>query len=136
MAEPLTLPRALLEELLEEARRALPNECCGLFAGRGRAVTRLFRATNALASPTAYEIRPRELFALFRRLREERIELVGIYHSHPTGDNFPSARDLERAYYPETPYVIVSPRAEAAQPVRAFLLGGEEVEELRVEVRE
>jgi proteasome lid subunit RPN8/RPN11 len=132
--EPLTLPRALYQELLALARRALPNECCGLLAGRGRAVTRVFRATNSLASPTAYEIRPRELFALFRKLREEKLDLAGIYHSHPTGDNFPSARDRQRAYYPETPYVIVSPRADAPRPVRAFLLSGERVEEISVEV--
>lgn len=132
--EPLTLPRALYDELLEEARRALPNECCGLLAGRGRKVTRLFRAANALASPTAYEIRPRELFALFRRMREEKLELVGIYHSHPTGENLPSGRDRERAYYPETPYVIVSPRASAAQPARAFLLSEGSVQELPVDV--
>lgn len=133
--ESLTLPRALYEELLGEARRALPNECCGLLAGRGRAVTRVFRAANALASPTAYEVRPRELFALFRRMREEKLELVGIYHSHPTGENFPSARDRQRAYYPETPYVIVSPRGEAAQPVRAFLLREGRVEEIAVETQ-
>lgn len=128
------LPRALYDELLAEAWRALPNESCGLLAGRGRAVARVFRATNALASPTAYEIRPRELFALFRRLRAEGLDLVGIYHSHPTGDNFPSARDLERAYYPETAYVIISPRADATRPVRAFLLGEKAAEELPVVV--
>jgi len=132
--EPLTLPRALYDELLGEARRALPNECCGLLAGHGRTATRLFRAANALASPTVYEIRPRELFALFRRMREEKLDLVGIYHSHPTGDNFPSARDRERAYYPETPYVIVSPRAEAPQPLRAFLLSEGSTQELVVRV--
>ena len=128
------MPRALYEELLEEARRALPNECCGLLGGRGRSVTRVFRATNAVASPVSFEIRPRELFALFRRLRGEQLELAGIYHSHPTGDNFPSARDRERAYYPEAAYVILSPRAGAPQPARAFLLGGEAVEELPVEI--
>jgi len=134
VTEPLTLPRALYQELLAEARRALPNECCGLLAGHGRSVTRHFRAANALASPSAYEIRPRELFALFRRMREEKLELAAIYHSHPTGENFPSARDLERAYYPEAVYVIVWPRSDAMQPVRAFLLREKAAEELPVEV--
>ncbi|MGH9805036.1 MAG: Mov34/MPN/PAD-1 family protein, partial [Candidatus Acidiferrales bacterium] len=56
------------------------------------------------------------------------------YHSHPTGDNAPSALDRERAYYPETAYVIVSPRAGAPQPVRAFLLRAESFEEVGVEI--
>lgn len=130
----LRLARRLANALLEEARRSLPNECCGLLGGRGGEVTRIFPAANARGSPTAYEIEPRELFALFRQLRAERLELVGIYHSHPTGDNAPSARDLESAYYPEAAYVILSPRPEAPRPVRAFLLQDKDVEELSVEI--
>ena len=131
---PLRLPRALFEDLLEEARRALPNECCGLLAGRGRTVSRVFRASNAQPSPSSYKIRPRELFALFRQMRAENLELVGIYHSHPAGENYPSARDRARAYYPDAAYVIVSLRAGAPQPLRAFRLAEESVEEIPVEI--
>ncbi len=127
------LSRPLYEALLEEARRSLPNECCGLLGGQGERATHIFPATNALASPTAYDIAVPELMALFRRLRAERLELVGIYHSHPTGDNSPSTRDRGLAFYPETAYVIVSPQREARLPVRAFLIREGEVEELPVE---
>jgi proteasome lid subunit RPN8/RPN11 len=130
----LSISRRVYDALLTEARRALPNECCGLLGGRAGEVMHLFPATNELASPTAFEIPPRELFEIFRRLRAEQLELVGIYHSHPTGKNAPSARDVERAYYPETPYIIVSPRPQAPRPVRAFLLAGESVRELGVVV--
>ncbi len=130
----LVLPRRVQEALLGEARRAMPNECCGLLGGQGLSVTHAFPATNALASPAAYEIPPRELFDLFRRLRAEKLELVGIYHSHPAGDNTPSARDRKRAYYPDAIYVILSPHPEAARPVRAFRIRDQEVEELSVEV--
>ncbi len=134
MSANLHLPRAIYEALLAEARRSLPNECCGFLGGHGRRVTRLFPTLNALRSPVAYEVRPRELFEIFRRLRAEELELVGIYHSHPTGDNVPSARDRERAYYPEAAYVIISPRADAPQPVRAFFLKDSEVSELPVKM--
>lgn len=130
----LRLPQRLYQTLLEEARRNLPNECCGLLAGHGLEVERIFRARSALASPTAYEIRPRELFEIFRTLRAEKLELVGIYHSHPTGDNAPSARDRVRAYYPGAAYLIVSPRQDAPQPVRAFFIREGSVRELPVEV--
>lgn len=123
----------MYEALLAEARCALPNECCGLLGGGAGEVARIFPATNELASPTAFEIPPRELFEILRRLRADHLELVGIYHSHPTGENAPSARDRERAYYPEAAYVIVSP-AQVAQPVRAFTIEGESVRELEVVV--
>ncbi|MBI2956619.1 MAG: M67 family metallopeptidase [Acidobacteria bacterium] len=130
----LELSASLWRALVEEARRHLPQECCGLLGGCGARVTHVFPATNALASASAYEIPARELFEIFRRLRAEMLELLGIYHSHPTGDNAPSARDREQAYYPGVPYVIVSPRPEASRPVRAFLLGREREEELWVEI--
>ena len=130
----LLLPRPLYEELLKEARQSLPNECCGLLGGKGEEVHQVFPATNALASPTAFEVPVPELIEIFRRLRALQIDLVGIYHSHPTGDNYPSARDRERAFYPEVSYVIVSPRNNAPAPVRAFVLAEGSVKEISVVV--
>ena len=130
----LTLPRALYRALVEEAGRSLPNECCGLLGGYEHTVKEILPATNALSSPTAFEIAPRELFELMRRLRNKKLQLVGIYHSHPAGDNAQSARDRERAYYPEAAYVIASPLADALTPVRAFRLRGQEWEEWTVVV--
>lgn len=130
----LELSRQLWQALIEEARRSLPNECCGLLGGGGCRATKIIPAMNVLASPVAYEIRPRELFAIFRQLRAEHLDLVGIYHSHPTGDNAPSARDRARAYYPEAAYVIVSPRGDAAQAVRGFRIQAEAASEMPVEV--
>jgi proteasome lid subunit RPN8/RPN11 len=77
-------------------------------------------ARNLLASATAYEIDPAELFVLFRQMRAEGLDHLGIYHSHPRGDNQPSPRDVERAYYPDAAYFIVSPRADAPEPIRAY----------------
>jgi [CysO sulfur-carrier protein]-S-L-cysteine hydrolase len=118
--ESIKVPRAILAKMMEEARADLSQECCGLLAGRGVEVTRIFPARNALASATAYEIAAEELFALFREIRAYGPELTGIYHSHPRGENSPSRTDLERAYYPDAVYFIVSPLLDVAKPVRAF----------------
>jgi proteasome lid subunit RPN8/RPN11 len=110
---------AILARMLEEARRHRSEECCGLLAGADGVITDILPARNQLASATAYEIAPDELFRLFKQIRAARLEHLGIYHSHPTGENSPSPRDIERAFYPDVAYFIVSPD-EAKPGVRAF----------------
>ena len=132
MAGTIQVRAEILEEMLRHARREPKIECCGLLAGRDGIVAAIFPAKNALASTTAYEIAPQELFRLFRNMREERLEHLGLYHSHLAGENIPSARDIGQAYYPDQAYFIVSPRAEAPRPVRAFSIRDGRVEELEI----
>lgn len=133
MAEVVRVRAEVLARLTEEAQRAPAEECCGLLGGRDGVITDIFPTRNALASPTAYEVAPAELFAVFRRMREEGLEHMGIYHSHPTGDNAPSPRDIERAYYPEAVYFIVSPQPTPPRPIRAFFIRDGRVAELAIE---
>lgn len=119
----------------DEAAKTPALECCGLLAGRDEIITHIFPAENAHSQPaTAYEIAPQELFRAMKQFREEKLQLLGIYHSHPRGENFPSSSDVERAFYPDTPYFILSPLPDAPQPVRAFLIRDGSVTELRIEV--
>ncbi len=122
-------------ELARLARQDAARESCGLLAGRAGAVTRIFPAANVAASPaTSYEIAPEELFRLMREIRAASLELLSIYHSHPNGQNEPSARDIERAFYPDAIHFIVSPLADAPQPVRAFSIRDGRATELGIEI--
>ena len=123
-----------MEEMLRIARSEPRMECCGLLAGVGGVITNIFPAKNALASPTAYDVAPQELFQLFRRMREEGLEHLGIYHSHPATENFPSPRDIELAAYPNVAYFINSPLPAAPRPVRAFSIRDGQVQELGIEI--
>jgi [CysO sulfur-carrier protein]-S-L-cysteine hydrolase len=130
----IQIRRAIFSEAVSRARGTPKQECCGLLAGREDVITHIFPAVNALASPTAYEIAPRELFRLMREIRVAGVELMGIYHSHPNERNEPSPSDIERAYYPDVAHFILSPQADAAQPVRAFFIRDGKVEELEVQI--
>src|SRR5579864_606370 len=120
MNEVVRVSRDVFERLLSEARINPESEYCGLLAGRDGVISSVLPARNALQSAKAYEIAPEELFAIFRRMRAEAVEHLGIYHSHPKGENSPSPLDIDRAFYPEAAYLIVSPQPAAARPVRAF----------------
>ena len=124
----------IVAEMLRHARSEPRIECCGLLAGRDEGITAIFPAKNALASATAYEIAPQELFQIFRRLRSEGLDLMGIYHSHPAGENAPSPRDIEQACYPHEAYFIILPDPGAPRAVRAFFIRDGHVEELEIEI--
>jgi proteasome lid subunit RPN8/RPN11 len=132
MADSVRVRAEILKEMLLHAQSEPELECCGLLAGRDGTIIAIFSARNALASATAYEIAPQELFRLFRAMREQGLTHLGLYHSHPRGENAPSPRDIERAYYPDQAYFIISPRAEAQNPVRAFSICRAGVQELEI----
>jgi proteasome lid subunit RPN8/RPN11 len=131
----IQISRLILDQVLDCARKEWRQECCGLLAGREGVITRIFPASNA-AGDTArnYAIAPEELFVLMRTMRSEGLDLMGIYHSHPNGKNEPSPRDVERAYYPEAAYFIVSAATNSAGGVRAFSIREGQVSELKIEI--
>jgi proteasome lid subunit RPN8/RPN11 len=133
MGEFVRIVRSVLEEISAQAARTPEMECCGLLGGVDGVITRIYPVENALASPTAYEIAPKDLFRIMRQMRADGVQLMGIYHSHPTGDNSPSPTDIARAFYPDAIYFIASPScASAANAIRAFRIRGGIVTELRI----
>lgn len=127
--------REILVKMQEEAAKTPAQECCGLLAGRDGIISEIFRARNAHANPaTGYEIAPRELFQLMREMRAQDLQLLGIYHSHPRGENRPSPTDIGQAFYPDTLYVILSPLPGTPQPIRAFLICDGEATEMTIEI--
>ena len=135
MKQALQTRRKVLGQLLQHARRQANRECCGLLAGQNGVITLAFPAKNIAADPVRnYQIAPVEIVRLLRGFRERRLGFLGIYHSHPNGDNVPSSRDIELAYYSEAVYFIVSPRPYATTPVRAFSIRDGAARELELKI--
>jgi proteasome lid subunit RPN8/RPN11 len=131
----IQIHKQIIDEMLADARRLPLQECCGLLAGNDGVISVVLPATNVASDPAKnYEIAPKELFQLMREIRAAKLELLGIYHSHPNGKNEPSARDIELAYYPGTPYFILSPLPDALRSVRAFSILDGRVTELEIQI--
>jgi proteasome lid subunit RPN8/RPN11 len=95
--------------MVAHARSALPNECCGLLAGTadGR-VLRRYPLDNAAASPTQYLSEPRSMLAAMKDMRSQSIDVLAVYHSHPTSEPVPSKTDLELNYSSQVVNFIIS----------------------------
>ena len=109
---PLHLPCPLLADLLAHARAEAPNECCGLLAGTANLVTLRLPLVNALASPTRFESSPVSMFAAMREMKRLDLDILAVYHSHPTTHAAPSATDREFNYADGVATVIVSLASE------------------------
>ncbi len=115
----LRLAEGIAEEIESLARAGLPNEVCGLGAGTGGTITRLFPLTNTAASPERYTVDPVEQLQAYRAIDDDGLEPIAVYHSHPVTPARPSATDIAEAYDTGAVYVIVS-LAEGEQVVRAW----------------
>lgn len=116
----LTISQQLVDEMIAHARATAPEEACGLLAGRGSAVRRLYRITNDDHSPTRYFMNPRELLRTFKDMRNEALEHLAIYHSHTHTAAYPSATDVRLAYYPDVVYLIVSLQDQERSQLKGY----------------
>ena len=74
---------------------------------------------------TRYVIDPREQLKVFRSIDAASEELLGIYHSHPVSQPYPSPTDRAEAHYTDVVYVLVSVRT-AKPEVAGFRIGADE----------
>ena len=81
MHEQVRLSRAQAEEMIEHCLAGRPNEACGLLAAKDGSVTKVFRMSNASASPVRYSLDPKEQFAAYQALEKKGWELGGVFHS-------------------------------------------------------
>ena len=130
----LVLKNADLQKIYEHCEREYPNEACGILAGHQGMVKKIYSMTNAEPSPAFYVMDPQEQFRVMKEMRQTRLELVGIYHSHTGSQAYPSATDVSLAYYPEAVYLIVTLLDRKLPASRGFSIIEGKITEVRVEV--
>ncbi|HAH19657.1 MAG: hypothetical protein A2Y00_01590 [Omnitrophica WOR_2 bacterium GWF2_43_52] len=125
------IKKAMYNELLAYCLKEPQKETCGILAGKAARIEKIFPLTNISDSPKlCYHIDPKEQLAVFKELRKQAIEMVAIYHSHVDSQAYPSQRDIELAFYPESSYIIVSLSDPGQPQVRSFkIVEGKIIEE-------
>jgi proteasome lid subunit RPN8/RPN11 len=129
MADSLVFPHELRRQLLEIAREGDPDEVCGILAGHGREVQRVFPVRNtadevgaeqgvfrdrvsgvaaAGRRPVHYYMDPRDQLRVYNALDELKLDVVGYYHSHTHTEARPSPTDIRLATDLASLYVLVS----------------------------
>ncbi|HUR51448.1 MAG TPA: M67 family metallopeptidase [Mycobacteriales bacterium] len=118
----LSLPRALVDQVLAHARRDHPDECCGVIAGKDGTATRLFEMENAERSPTGFTFDSTEWLRVYRDVDDADEELLAVYHSHTATEAYPSRTDVLWAQHNEfAHWLLVSTRSDEDE-VRSFTI--------------
>lgn len=115
------IPRVIVNKMLSHAQRSLPQECVGLLSGVKREIMLCHPIKNQLCSPSRFLADPTEQIRVFKRLRQENLEMVAIYHSHPTTSAEPSSEDLRQSYYPNVLNLIISLKTDGCLEMNGYL---------------
>ena len=133
----LRFSQAQFDEIRRHGEETYPHECCGILLGTMqddfRTVTATIRCGNTRSdSPhNRYHIDPKELVRAQRQSREQGLDIVGFYHSHPDHPARWSATDFAEAHWIGCSYVITSVEKGRAAITNSFALHGTNEEDKR-----
>ena len=117
-----------LEKIRKHSEVDYPNECCGFLLGNTmngtRTIIKIKPVVNTREQENLYNrylIPPEEYMRIERQAREEELEMIGIYHSHPDAEARPSQYDIDHSW-PFYSYVIVSVKNKNAVTMTSWRL--------------
>lgn len=97
-----------MQQITADAAASPAVEVCGLLFGTSHAIQDARPCRNAAADPARqFELDPAALIAAHRDARAGRAQLVGHYHTHPTGPALPSISDAAAAASDGAIWIIV-----------------------------
>jgi proteasome lid subunit RPN8/RPN11 len=132
----LKLSRAQFEKIAAQGLEGKPLEICGFLAGHstpsGGEVAAVFPIESDDKSALTYTMNPLQQLRAEKEIREQGLEVLGIYHTHPATQPYPSKTDVARAHwgetddllFPEYSYLIVSLREPNAPEPRSYKIRG------------
>lgn len=109
-----------------------PLEACGLLAGKQNLVETVLRVRNVEQSPVRFRMDAQEQYHAFEWIDAHGLDLVGIFHSHPSGPEIASPTDIAEAAY-EVVHVIWS-RTERIWKARGFWIEEGQATEVNLQV--
>ncbi|HWR58638.1 MAG TPA: M67 family metallopeptidase [Thermodesulfovibrionales bacterium] len=130
----LIIPKHIFDEMISHCEAGLPNEACGILAGKGNEASEIYTMSNNENSSVSYLMDPAEQFKAIKAMREKKLDMLGIFHSHPSSPACPSQKDVDLAFYEDAVYVIVS-LVEERPAVKAFSIVKGGIREIELVVK-
>jgi proteasome lid subunit RPN8/RPN11 len=104
----LIIDRKHWETMRNHVESSSPLEACGLLAGKDGMVKEVFLIANEAESRVKFRMDPIEQLHAFDQIEAAGLDLLGIFHSHPSGPEYISTTDMAEAAY-QVVQIIWSP---------------------------
>ena len=104
----IILPQTIKKILTQHAKSENPNESCAILYGNGNIVSDVFLTNNIEQSPVNFTISNEQLIEGYKIAEEKKMDVVGIFHSHPNSEAYPSNTDKKFMHSNPVAWIIYS----------------------------
>ena len=111
--------------LAQYSENQKPNEACAILFGKEDEVLDIFLTDNIEESPVNFTISNEQLIEAYKIAEDQNVEIVGIFHSHPNSDAFPSNTDKKFMQSNPVVWIIYS---GINKNFKAFILESDSIE--------
>ena len=128
----LILTNEQLQQMIAHVDTLAPLEACGLLAGKNSRVEAVLKVTNQAQSPVRFVMDPIEQLHAFEWIDDNQLDLLGIFHSHPTGPETVSPTDIAEAAY-DVVYIILA-SVDGKWHARGFMIEEGKYREISLQI--
>ena len=111
--------------LSEYSENQKPNESCAILFGKNNQILDLFLTENIEESPVNFTISNKQLIEGYKIAEEKKMDVIGIFHSHPDSDAYPSNTDKKFMQSNPVVWIIYS---GINKNFKAYFLGSDIIE--------
>jgi proteasome lid subunit RPN8/RPN11 len=127
MIPKLILNKKHAQEIAGYVNLHAPLEACGLLTGKNDRVEKVLFVRNQAQSPVRFVMDPYEQIQAFEWIESNGLDLLAIFHSHPTGPETVSPTDIAEAAY-EVVHIICSRKGDSWKLRGFWIENGNSVE--------
>ena len=112
LQQEIVLSKNHIDILTRHAHECAPNESCAILFGRiegKRSIIReIFLTKNTENSPVTFTISNQDLIQAYSEAEKRKLDVIGIFHSHPQSAAYPSTTDKKYMESNPVTWVIFS----------------------------
>jgi proteasome lid subunit RPN8/RPN11 len=121
----IILSQSIKKTLIQHTENENPNESCAILYGNDDTVSDVFLTKNIEESPVNFTISNDQLIEGYKMAEDKKLHVIGIFHSHPNSEAYPSSTDKKFMLSNPVVWIIYS---GANKNFKAYVLDSDVIE--------